>query len=77
MKRNNIEFATREKNRLRECHFGHRYGVYGEHLSYFGGLRIPICSRQKEEQFINTITKALANVYGLNPPKQKQVQKRN
>lgn len=72
MKKNNIEFRTRDRNRLREYHFAHRYGVYSEHYTYFGGLRIPILSQRREEQFINTITKALADAYGLNPPKQKR-----
>ena len=72
MKKNNIDYATRNRNRLREYHFGHRYGVYGEHLTYFGGLKIPVYSRQREEQFLNTITKALADAYGLNTPKQKR-----
>lgn len=71
MKKNNIDYATRDRNRLREFHFGHRYGVYSEHFTYFGGLKIPMSSRQREEQFLNIITKALADVYGLNPPRQK------
>ena len=70
MKKNNIDYATRLKDGWKEVHFAHRYGVYGEHLTRLGALRIPICSERKEVQFINTITQTLAEIYHLRPPKQ-------
>ena len=72
MNKNNIEFATRVRNGFKEIHFGQRYGVYGEHLTYFGGLRIPISSREREEKFINEITRNLAQIYHLPLPRQKR-----
>lgn len=75
MKRNNIEYATRIRNGWKEIHFAHRYGVYGEHLTRLGALRIPISSRQQEEKFINEVTKNLAQIYHLTLPKQKPTQK--
>ena len=76
MEKNNIEFAMRERNvslgRLKECHFQYRYGRYKEYAGYLGGLRIPICSRKEEELFINTITKALADIWRISSPKQKR-----
>ena len=77
MMKNNIEFGIREiydMGRLKEIRFGHRYGTYQEYMACLGGLRIPITSRQKEEQFINAVTKALSDVWGLTP-KQKPKQK--
>lgn len=75
MMKNNIEFATRVRNGLKEYHFAHRYGVYGEHITYFGALRIPISTKQQEEKFISEITRNLAKMYHLSIPKQQPAQK--
>ena len=73
MTKNKIEYGIREKyvgvGRLKECHFQYRYGTDKQFTAYLGGLRIPISSRKQEEQFINAVTKALADIWGLNPPK--------
>lgn len=76
MRRNNIDFAVKDSyagaSRVKECHFGHRYGPYQEFTAYMGGLRIPITNRKEEEEFINEVTRALAKIWRLNPPKKKQ-----
>lgn len=74
MKRNGIECEFKHGYagtiRVLECYFYYRYGPQRQFSFFMGAIRIPILSRVKMEKFMNDVTRAIAVIWGVIPPRQ-------